>query len=947
MVHVQQGERMGQSAERGADEGMIVAVVDRDLRLLEVSPLLATHCGRTAAELRGRPLHDLPLALVAKLEPLLRQVLASGEPLALRERDTEVVDADPCLSYYPVRSRSGAVIAVDILASTRVLPNSAAPPDQAHAAEPVRAEQALRDVQHWRSLISSINQAFCIFEMLYDQDGEPVDYRFLEVNPTFELHTGLHNPVGKTARQMVPELELEWVRTYALVAASGEPLHFEQESLAMGRWFEVDAVRVGGPGSREVALLFSDITARRTAEADARFVATVFEHVRLATNGDDLLAQVSELLGQYLGMARCSFIEVDLANERWEIRREYQAMPLPPLSYASRMLAACPAEVIAALQVGQVVVISDSAHDPRTQAANLSVFAPLGARAAICVPLLNEGQWVATCAALSAEPRAWSAREVTLIETIIGQTWSAVAQLRALDQLRDSQASLVLALEAGHAGTFEWDIKNNQNYWSPEIEALYGLPPGSFEGSYEAWHRRVDPADVDTVEAGIMAALHEQLNDHAYEFRAVLPDGTRRWLAGRARFEYDHTGAPLRMRGINVDIDQRKHDEQALLRAHERLSLALARLDGFLYEYHVDTGFTERSDGFARVIGYDPTDAPADGEWWSKRIHPDDLAFVINSIEAAYQSDAAGYSVEYRVRHRAGHYMTVWDRGKIERDTHGQAMRVLGTTIDISERKQAEAERLQLLVQVQQALETTETALANAEAATRERDLLISIAAHDLRSPLTVILGQAQLLQRRAVAIGLDERNQRTLAMIADQAERLNQMIEALLDLSRIQEGRLMIVPQSVDLVSALERVVSAVRSTVHVHELSLRTPGAALAICADPIRLEQVLHNLLENAIKYSPHGGRIEVTVEATTSMVRIDVRDQGIGIPEEALPHLFTRFYRAPNATFQANTSLGVGLYVVRELVQAHGGTISVASVEGVGSTFTVELPLAEAK
>lgn len=812
-------------------------------------------------------------------------------------------------------------------------------------AVPSRGEQqALRDSERrWRSLLGSVNQGFCIFEMLYDETGEPVDYRFIEVNSTFERHTGLIDAVGKTARQLVPGLELDWIRTYALVAESGEPLRFEQESQAMGRWFEVDAVRVGGPGSREVALLFSDITARRVAEADTSLVAAVIEQIRLAADGDALLARVSEMLGEYLEVARCSFIEVDETGDGWVIRQEYRTTATLPTADVGRTLAACPEEVMTALRAGQVMVVSDTAEDLRTRAADLSVFYPLGARAAICVPLLNEGRWVATCAVFATAARAWVPREVALIEAVAGQTWSAVAQLRVLAQLRASQARLALALQAGQAGTFEWDIRNHVNRWSSEIEALYGLAPGGFEGTYEGWRQRVDPGDMDAVEAALMAALDERRAEHAYEFRVVLPDGSRRWLAGRGRFEYDHEGVPVRMIGINIDIDDRKRSEEALKRALERLSLALDRLDGFLYEYSVDTGVTERSEGFARVIGYDPETVPRHSDWWGARIHPDDLGAVIATMQAAQIGDAAGYSVAYRVRHRAGHYLTVWDRAQIERDEQGRARRVLGTTIDISERRQAEAERLELLVQMQRALETTEAALTDAEAATRERDLLISIAAHDLRSPLTVVLGQAQLLQRRAARNGLDERDQRTVTMIADQAERLNQMIEALLDVSRIQEGRLTIMAQPLDLVGALERVIGAVRSTVTVHELALRAPLAALTISADPIRIEQVFHNLLGNAVKYSPNGGSIEVTVEVTVGAARIHIRDQGIGIPTEALPHLFTRFYRAPNATHQATSSMGVGLYVVRELVQAHGGTIVVESVEGAGSTFTVELPL----
>ncbi|NJM08141.1 HAMP domain-containing histidine kinase, partial [Candidatus Gracilibacteria bacterium] len=224
--------------------------------------------------------------------------------------------------------------------------------------------------------------------------------------------------------------------------------------------------------------------------------------------------------------------------------------------------------------------------------------------------------------------------------------------------------------------------------------------------------------------------------------------------------------------------------------------------------------------------------------------------------------------------------------------------------------------------------------------ATRPADL---DRAHDLRTPLTVILGQAQLLQRRAIRAGLDERNQRTLDTIAEQAERLNQLIAALLDLSRIQEGRLTIQPESLDLGALLTRVVSEVQSMETVHAVILRPLPSPLILDADPLRLEQVLRNLLSNAVKYSPQGGTITIWAERNGQQVQVHISDQGIGIPDEALPHLFTRFYRAPNATVQTTSSLGIGLFVVRELVHAHGGTITVTTAVDQGSTFTVSLPL----
>jgi signal transduction histidine kinase len=168
-------------------------------------------------------------------------------------------------------------------------------------------------------------------------------------------------------------------------------------------------------------------------------------------------------------------------------------------------------------------------------------------------------------------------------------------------------------------------------------------------------------------------------------------------------------------------------------------------------------------------------------------------------------------------------------------------------------------------------------------------------------------------------------------------------MIGALLDILRIQDGRLTIQPDIHNLAALLKRVVIEMRSSTTAHQFTLGLPETPLMIFADPLRIEQVFHNLLGNAVKYSPAGGMIEVGAEVDAGAVQVHIRDQGIGIPASALSQVFMRFYRAPNATAQSTSSLGVGLYIVRELVQAHGGTISVESAEGEGSTFVVRLPL----
>lgn len=233
----------------------------------------------------------------------------------------------------------------------------------------------------------------------------------------------------------------------------------------------------------------------------------------------------------------------------------------------------------------------------------------------------------------------------------------------------------------------------------------------------------------------------------------------------------------------------------------------------------------------------------------------------------------------------------------------------------------------------------------DAQTAIQTRDTFFSVAAHELRTPLTTLLGQSQLLRRRIERGDLNpERVVHSATTIADQAERLNTLITNLLDLTRMEQGRLTIEQGQVNLGDLLCQVVEELRPTLADHTLTLQLPPEPLIVAGDPLRLEQVIQNLLSNAIKYSPVGGPVEVRLWSCSGQACFSVQDHGIGIPSSAFPRLFQRFNRSDRPAIDGIPGIGIGLYVVKEIVERHNGTVDVVSVEGVGSTFTVSLPLA---
>ncbi|HEY0607490.1 MAG TPA: chemotaxis protein CheB [Herpetosiphonaceae bacterium] len=285
---------------------------------------------------------------------------------------------------------------------------------------------------------------------------------------------------------------------------------------------------------------------------------------------------------------------------------------------------------------------------------------------------------------------------------------------------------------------------------------------------------------------------------------------------------------------------------------------------------------------------------------------------------------------------REGRHITAACRWALDRDAQGRPGAILTTYNDITERKQAEAERERLLV-------AEHAARLEAEAALTTREQFLSIASHELRTPLTALIGNVYLLPTLA-AQGPDQ-----LASLSEritrQAHRLNALVDQLLDVSRLQQGQFVIEPQPTDLAALVAEVVDEFRITLPegtTHTVAFQHPDAPILVAGDAPRLEQVLQNLLSNAVKYSPQGGPVHVRVQPTATEVILEVEDRGMGIPSADQARLFEPFYRASNGSRQAS-GFGVGLYIVHEIVQRHGGRIAVASTEGQGSTFRVTLPL----
>ena len=298
----------------------------------------------------------------------------------------------------------------------------------------------------------------------------------------------------------------------------------------------------------------------------------------------------------------------------------------------------------------------------------------------------------------------------------------------------------------------------------------------------------------------------------------------------------------------------------------------------------------------------------------------------------------------------------------VARDWGGRAVGLRWMLSDITEQKRAEQQisalnaQLELRIhertrQLEAANREQDTALgqaqaarASAEQAVVDREAFMAMVAHELKAPLAAIIGYGQLLQRRVQAGDtLKSRDLRGLRTIVDSARQLTTMADLLQDATSIESGRLHINRAPCDLCALVREVAETLRATLKRYTLQIRCAEEPLIVEGDLLRLRQVVQNLLHNAIKYSPADRQITLLVERAEDHARLVVSDQGIGIPESAQERIFEHFYRADNADKDYISGMGIGLYVVKQIVMLHGGRIEVQSQVGVGSTFIVWLPL----
>ena len=491
--------------------------------------------------------------------------------------------------------------------------------------------------------------------------------------------------------------------------------------------------------------------------------------------------------------------------------------------------------------------------------------------------------------------------------------------------LRRTANSLAIAQKAGGIATFDVDRLTGHAVQSDNMREILGLGAGEPLPNRALWLELVHPDDRNQAEQPLRVSGTDGAS-YQREFRIIRSDGSVRWLSERGVATHTGTGHTARITGAIIDITERKSSEAAMLELETRLERAVRGTSDALWEWETDTGDMWVAPRYRDLLGYADRDPlPATVAEFESHLHPDDAQNVTDSARR-HLKDGLPHDVEARLRRKDGKYEWVRIRGVAETASDSPRRRMSGSIQLITEKKRTE-------------LALIEATNAAASANRAKSDFLANMS-HEIRTPMNGVIGMAQLLADTRLSAAQRE----YVEDIRTSGETLLALINDILDVSKIEAGHMELEAIDIDLRSTVAETVATIGVQTAAKGLALRAsvgPDVPSAVRGDPVRLRQVLFNLIGNAIKFTAEGTiTLEVLLESaddSRALVRFSVRDTGIGIPADRLDRLFKSFSQVDSSTTRHYGGTGLGLSIVKQIADLMGGTVGVASEVGRGSVF----------
>lgn len=693
-----------------------------------------------------------------------------------------------------------------------------------------------------------------------------------------------------------------------------------------------------------------------------RFLVHLEDDYRKLADPVKLTQLTLSRLGVFLNANRCSIVEIDEAQQLCRVIDQYTREADPATGEYD--LTFLDNEIIVQLKSNHPHVVTEAiAPFQLLQPHNFPQ--SLTASPNVTTPILQDGKLVAFISVQQQDSRQWTPSEVTFIGVVAQRCWELKERNRIDSELRESEARLHLALNASKMGVWEWNVQTGKRYWSRGMSELHGLPTGTTTNSLDEYLLLVHPEDHDLIRRTIATGL-EKKEGYRFEYRIVDPLMGLRWIEAHAEVVVDTQGEPLRLLGVCFDITGRKKTEHNLTFL-SRVSIELA-------------GVVQREATLKRIA---QLAVPTFADWCSVELIEDGLLHRVavhhidpNKVQLAhylhekFPPSPDRPNVSYRVAQTGeGAFVPEITDEMIDQSPHEDEYKRIVKTLGVSSfiavplKVQERTIGVLTFVSAESKNQYTQTDFALAEElarraaiaieneelyeslrrADRSKDIFLATVSHELRNPLAPITTGIELIK---LCADNPDRVRSTAQVMERQVKNMVRLVDDLMDISRITKGKIDLRKEKVSLASVLQNAIESCRSTIEAegHQILIALPGFATDFYGDPIRLEQIFSNLLNNAAKYTAHGGKISIILDKRDDEYLIKISDTGVGIDPSRLKDIFNLFTQESHPLQQTKGGLGIGLALVQGLVALHDGKVEAKSEgKGKGSEFIVHLKI----
>lgn len=422
----------------------------------------------------------------------------------------------------------------------------------------LKDELAQRATNKYLSLFNSIDEGFCIIQVLFDEKDHPYDYRFLEVNASFDKQTGLKDAVGKTMKELAPGHEQHWFDTYGRIVKTGQPERFENEAKAIGHYYEVYAFCIGDAGENQVAILFNDVSERKQEKERQAFLLQLTDAIRPLTDPSEIHDTVTRQGLDFFNADRCYYCEV--SKDEIIIKKDAFRNELP--SIAGKYPLGAYDVFMSVLNLGKPILIDDVRNAQIVDEELKQLCIQLSVISLLCVPVVKQEKVEGMLCFVQSEPRIWKDTELKLAVEIAERTWTATESAKAEKALHISEERNRIILQSAGMASWDWDLLRDRVTWNPQHYLLLGMQPDDQEKNALTFLHAVHPEDTMKVQNLLLNSI-EHNTVYQAEFRIIRAnDNSVRWMSSMGTVIERIAGKASRMVGVMFDITDTKNLQQ-------------------------------------------------------------------------------------------------------------------------------------------------------------------------------------------------------------------------------------------------------------------------------------------------------------------------------------------------------------------------------------------------